>query len=76
MTVDLAGAEDDDLVVEVFSAGSCDSSALVGCNDSNLKGDALPELEFRATAGATYFMAVGSGSETPPPGRFALRMDD
>lgn len=76
VVVQIAGAPTDDLVIEVFTGSACDESVALACNDTSAGGDLLAEAEFAGVPGKTYFVAIGSGSEVPPPGRFGLRMDD
>ncbi len=74
--VQIDGAPTDDLVIEVFTDPSCDAEVALSCNDTSSTGDALAEAEFLGVPGQTYFVAIGSSTATPPPGRFGLRMDD
>ncbi|MFT3774215.1 MAG: hypothetical protein QM820_53310 [Minicystis sp.] len=70
------GALTDDLVLEVFSAASCDPSTSLGCNDDETATKLTPELQMAVESGKTYFIVVGSKTATPPAGRFTLHIDD
>jgi hypothetical protein len=70
------GNASDDVVLEVFSGAPCGPSTSLGCNNDETATKLTPELEMAVEAGKTYFIVVGSMAETPPPGRFALHVDD
>lgn len=70
------GNDTDDLVLEVFSAAPCGPATSLGCNNDRSATELLPEVEMPVEQGKTYFIVVAPMAATPPPGRFALHIDD
>ena len=52
-------ATTDDYILEVFSAASCDTSSLFGCNDNQAAGDVLPKVDIATVEGTAFYAAVG-----------------